>query len=333
MLQSMSDPSGRVLILIIAFGIEAMLAYPAAVFRAIGHPVSWIGALIAALDSTLNRPDTSFAARRAAGVATVLLLLAGSLAVGALLEMVGRDLPYLGFAVAVLVVATLSAVGNLDQHVRAVSAALRAEGLSGGRRGIAKIVGRDPDALDEAAVCRAAIESLAENASDGVTAPALWFLAGGLPGIIAYKAINTADSMIGHMSEHHRAFGWAAARLDDLVNLPASRLTGLLFVAAAALVPGASAPSAWQAYRRDARRHRSPNAGWPEAAMAGALGLRLAGPRVYGGVLVDDHWMGDGRAEATAQDIDRALLIYRTAFGGALLLVAALGLLVVWMGA
>jgi len=333
MLQSMSDPSARVLILIIAFGIEAMLAYPAAVFRAIGHPVSWIGALITALDSALNRPDTSFAARRAAGVATVLLLLAGSLAVGALLEMVARDLPYLGFAVAVLVVATLIAVGNLDQHVRTVSAALRAEGLSGGRRSIAKIVGRDPDALDEAAVCRAAIESLAENASDGVTAPALWFLVGGLPGIIAYKAINTADSMIGHMSEHHRAFGWAAARLDDLVNLPASRLTGLLFVAAAAIVPGASAPSAWQAYRRDARLHHSPNAGWPEAAMAGALGLRLAGPRVYGGVLVDDHWMGDGRAEATPQDIDRALMIYRTAFGGALLLVAALGLLVVWMGA
>jgi len=329
----MSDPSGRVLILIIAFGIEAMLAYPAAVFRAIGHPVSWIGALIAALDSALNRPDTSFAARRAAGVATVLLLLAGSLAVGALLEMVARDLPYLRFAVAILVVAMLVAVGNLDQHVRAVSAALRADGLAAGRRSIAKIVGRDPDALDEAAVCRAAIESLAENASDGVTAPALWFLVGGLPGIIAYKAINTADSMIGHMSERHSAFGWAAARLDDLVNLPASRLTGLLFVAAAATVPGASAPSAWRAYRRDARLHRSPNAGWPEAAMAGALGLRLAGPRVYGGVLVDDHWMGDGRAEATAQDIDRALMIYRTAFGGALLLVAALGLLVVWMGA
>ena len=329
----MSDPSGRVLILIIAFGIEAMLAYPAAVFRAIGHPVSWIGALIAALDSALNRPDTSFAARRAAGVATVLLLLAGSLAVGALLEMVARDLAYLGFAVAILVVAMLVAVGNLDQHVRAVSAALRAEGLAAGRRSIAKIVGRDPDALDEAAVCRAAIESLAENASDGVTAPMLWFLVGGLPGIIAYKAINTADSMIGNMSERHRAFGWAAARLDDLVNLPASRLTGLLFVAAAAMVPGASAPSAWRAYRRDARLHRSPNAGWPEAAMAGALGLRLAGPRVYGGVLVDDHWMGDGRTEATAQDIDRALMIYRTAFGGALLLVAALGLLVVWMAA
>src|ERR1700676_5253017 len=328
MLQSMSDPSGRVLILIIAFGIEAVLAYPAAVFRAIGHPVSWIGALIAALDSALNRPDDSFAVRRAAGVATVLLLLAGSLGAGVVLETVATAVPYFGFVIAILVVATLLAAGNLDQHVRGVAAAIRSEGLSGGRRNIAKIVGRDPDALNEAAICRAAIESLAENASDGVTAPALWFLVGGLPGMIAYKAINTADSMIGHMSERHRAFGWAAARLDDLVNLPASRLTGLMFVVAAVVVPGASASSAWQAYRRDARQHRSPNAGWPEAAMAGALGLRLAGPRIYGGVLVDDAWMGDGRAEATAQDIDRALVIYRVAFAGALLIVAALGLLV-----
>src|ERR1700731_1653538 len=325
MLQSMSDPSGSVLILIIAFGIEAVLAYPAAVFHAIGHPVSWIGALIAALDSALNRPDYSFAARRIAGVATVMLLLAASLAVGAVLDTVARDIPYLGFAVPVTVVATLIAGGSLDQHVRAVAAALDAEGLAGGRRSIAKIVGRDPDALDEAAVCRAAIESLAENASDGVTAPALWFLLGGFPGIIAYKAINTADSMIGHMSERHRAFGWAAARLDDVVNLPASRLTGLLFVAAAAMVPGASAPLAWQAYRRDARRHRSPNAGWPEAAMAGALGLRLAGPRGYGATPIADPFMGDGRAKATAADIRRGLALFRRA---AAIEIAALGVLV-----
>jgi adenosylcobinamide-phosphate synthase len=331
MLQSMSDMSGRVLILIIAFGIEAVLAYPGAVFRAIGHPVSWIGALIAALDSGLNRPDYSFAVRRAAGVASVMLLLAVSLGAGVALEATARTIPYVGFALVVLIVATLLAGGNLDQHVRAVAAALRAEGLDGGRRSIANIVGRDPDTLDQAAVCRAAIESLSENASDGVTAPILWFLLGGLPGMIAYKAINTADSMIGHMSERHRAFGWAAARLDDLVNLPASRLTGVMFVAAAAIVPGTSASSAWRAFRRDARHHRSPNAGWPEAAMAGALGLRLAGPRIYGGVAVNDHWMGDGRTDATAQDIDRALVIYRLAFGGALSIVAALGLLIAWL--
>ena len=324
----MFAPPDRVLILIAAFCIEAVLAYPAIVFGAIGHPVSWIGALISALESRLNWPDYSDARRRAAGLVTVLLLVAISLGVGLALEMAVRAIPVVGFVLAVVVVAALIAAGNLDQHVRAVASALRSGGLAGGRQSIAKIVGRDPDALDEAAICRAAIESLAENASDGVTAPAFWYLVGGLPGMIAYKAINTADSMIGHLSERFRAFGWAAAKLDDLVNLPASRLTGLMFVAAAAVVPGASALAAWQAFRRDARRHRSPNAGWPEAAMAGALGLRLAGPRVYDGVTVDDHWMGDGRADATMKDIDRALTIYRVAFAGALLIVAAIGWLI-----
>jgi adenosylcobinamide-phosphate synthase len=318
----------RVLILIAACGIEAVLAYPALVFGAIGHPVSWIGALISRLESRLNRPDYSATMRRAAGVVTVLLLIAVSLGVGLALEMAVRSVPILGFVLAVVIVAALIAAGSLDQHVRAVAVALRNDGLAGGRQTVAKIVGRDPEVLDQAAICRAAIESLAENASDGVTAPALWYLIGGLPGMIAYKAINTADSMIGHMSERYHAFGWAAAKLDDLVNWPASRLTGLMFIAAASAVPGASASSAWQAFCRDARLHRSPNAGWPEAAMAGALGLRLAGPRVYDGVLVEDQWMGDGRTEATPEDIDRALTIYRTAFAGTLMIVAVIGWLV-----
>jgi adenosylcobinamide-phosphate synthase len=318
----------RVLILIAACGIEAVLAYPAIVFGAIGHPVSWIGALISGLELRLNRPDYSAVMRRAAGVMTALLLIAVSLGVGLALEMAVRSVPVLGFILAILIVAALIAAGSLDQHVRAVAAALRKDGLAGGRQSIAKIVGRDPEALDQAAICRAAIESLAENASDGVTAPALWYLIGGLPGMIAYKAINTADSMIGHMSERFHAFGWAAAKLDDLVNWPAARLTGLMFIAAASVVPGASASSAWQAFCRDARQHRSPNAGWPEAAMAGALGLRLAGPRVYDGVLVQDHWMGDGRAEATPEDIDRALTIYRAAFAGTLMIAAVIGWLV-----
>jgi adenosylcobinamide-phosphate synthase len=318
----------RVLILIAACGIEAVLAYPALVFGAIGHPVSWIGALISRLESRLNPPDYSATMRRAAGVVTVLLLIAVSLGVGLALEMAVRSVPILGFVLAVVIVAALIAAGSLDQHVRAVAVALRNDGLAGGRQTVAKIVGRDPEVLDQATICRAAIESLAENASDGVTAPALWYLIGGLPGMIAYKAINTADSMIGHMSERYHAFGWAAAKLDDLVNWPASRLTGLMFIAAASVVPGASPSSAWQAFCRDARLHRSPNAGWPEAAMAGALGLRLAGPRVYDGVEVDDHWMGDGRTEATPEDIDRALTIYRTAFAGTLMIVAVIGWLV-----
>jgi adenosylcobinamide-phosphate synthase len=188
------------------------------------------------------------------------------------------------------------------------------------------IVGRDPDTLDAPAVCRAAIESLAENFSDGIVAPSFWIGGLGLPGGVLYKAINTADSMIGHRTPRYAAFGWAAARLDDLVNLPASRLAGLLIVGAAALC-GADARGGLQAMARDAGRHRSPNAGWPEAAMAGALGLRLAGPRVYDGTLVPDAHMGDGRAEATADDIARALTLYRTACliqGGLVLALLAL---------
>jgi adenosylcobinamide-phosphate synthase len=324
----MADPIDRIVILLVAFGIEAVLAYPAPLFRAIGHPVSWIGALIKAMDDRTNRPDYPAPLRRMAGVATVLVLLAVSAGIGFGLEFMYAHASYVGLILAIVAVATLIAAGSLDRHVRAVAGALRTGGVEGGRQSIALIVGRDPESLDQAAICRAAIESLAENASDGVTAPALWYLFAGLPGMIGYKAINTADSMIGHLSDRYRAFGWAAARLDDLINLPASRLTGLMFVAAAALVPGASASSAWQAFRRDASFHRSPNAGWPEAAMAGALGLRLAGPRSYHGVVVDDPWMGDGRAEATTEDIDRALTVYRTAFGGALAVLALLMLLV-----
>ncbi len=158
---------------------------------------------------------------------------------------------------------------------------------------------------------RAAIESLAENFSDGVVAPAFWLAVGGLAGGAAYKAVNTADSMIGHRTPKHEAFGWAAARFDDLVNLPASRLTALLIVAAAAILPGMDARAAWRAVWRDAKKHRSPNAGWPEAAMAGALGLALAGPRSYGGVMGDDAFMGEGgRREVTAADIRRALRLF-----------------------
>ena len=194
-----------------------------------------------------------------------------------------------------------------------MAAALEQGGLEAGREAVSHIVGRDPLSLDEAGVARAAIESLAENFSDGVTAPGFWLAVGGLPGAAIYKAVNTADSMIGHRTARHEAFGWASARCDDVLNLPASRLTGLALIAAAALLPGMDARGAWRAMWRDAKRHRSPNAGWPEAAMAGALGLALAGPRRYGGVLVEDAVMGDGRREASAADIRAALRLYRTA--------------------
>ena len=299
----------------LALIVEAAVGYPGPVWRAIGHPVAWIGRLIGRLDDRLNRPTMPERRRRLNGVAALLAVLAAAaLPAWAAQAALFALLPWLAaLLVLAVLAASLPAQRSLDRHVAAVAAGLERDGLAGGRAAVRHIVGRNPESLDEAGVARAAIESLAENLSDGVTAPAFWCAAAGLPGMAAYKAANTADSMIGHRTERHRAFGWAAARFDDLVNLPASRTAALALVAGAALTPGCDAGAAWRAVRRDAGRHRSPNAGWPEAAMAGALGLRLAGPRTYGTEIVPDHWMGDGRADATAADIRRALRLYRTA--------------------
>ncbi len=234
-----------------------------------------------------------------------------------------------GIAMLAVLSSSLLAQRSLEDHVAAVATALETEGLGAGRRAVSMIVGRDPETLDEAAVSRAAIESLAENFSDGVVAPAFWLALLGLPGGAAYKAVNTADSMIGHKNERHIDFGRAAARLDDLVNLPASRLSAGLFWVGAWFVPRTSPHESWRAVRRDARRHRSPNAGWPEAAMAGALGLALAGPRSYGGVVVDDCYMGEGgRRQATVADIRRALALYRAADAVLIALFGAVAILI-----
>ena len=288
--------------------LEAAIGYPAPLYRAIGHPVTWMGRWLAWLEASLNRG----AARRAAGVLALCLYLAPVALVAWTANRLCLSGGALGFVVLIFLAASIPAQRSLADHVSAVAEGLDAS-LDEGRRAVAQIVGRNPDVLDEAGVARAAIESLAENFSDGVVAPILWIALGGLVSGALYKAINTADSMIGHKNERHKAFGWAAARLDDLVNLPASRLAALWLVLAAALTPGPSARDAAQAVRRDAGRHRSPNAGWPEAAMAGALGLQLNGPRVYGEILVDDAFMGSGRREANAADIRQALRLYKRA--------------------
>jgi adenosylcobinamide-phosphate synthase len=292
--------------------LEATIGYPAPLYLAIGHPVTWMGRWLAWLEASRNHAEASFAARRAAGILALCLYLAPVAIVAWAANRLCVSAGALGFAALALLAASFPAQRSLATHVSAVADGLDM-GLAEGRRAVAKIVGRNPDVLDEAGVARAATESLAENFSDGVVAPILWIALGGLVGGALYKAINTADSMIGHKNERYKAFGWAAARLDDLTNLPASRLAALWFVLAAALTPGASARDAAQAVWRDARRHRSPNAGWPEAAMAGALGLKLAGPRVYGETLVDDAFMGSGRRDAGAADIRQALRLYRRA--------------------
>ena len=300
---------------LVGLAVEAVCSYPRWLFRAIGHPVSWIGRLIARCDRAWNKPEHTFAHRRQAGIAALALCL-GTTAVAslALVLLANRIFPQpVALILLGLAAGAFIAQRSLHDHVRAVANALETGSLDGARHAVAQIVGRDTTALEADAVSRAAIESLSENFSDGVVAPVFWLVVAGLPGAALYKTINTADSMIGHKTERHRAFGWAAARLDDLVNLPASRLSALWIAAAAALLPGASGRRALDAARRDAPRHCSPNAGWPEAAMAGALGLRLAGPRVYGGEPVEDHWMGSGRTAADANDIRRALRIYRLA--------------------
>jgi len=306
--------------------IERLTGYPDWLFKRIGHPVTWIGSLIALLDEKWNRESASFSQRKAAGVVALSVFLALTVLVAWLVQSVLLLLP-LGLLLVAVLGASLPAQKSLEQHVEAVAIALEREGIDGGRKAVSMIVGRDPQALDEAAICRAAIESLAENFSDGIVAPSLWLGLLGLPGGAGYKAINTADSMIGHRSPRHEAFGWASARLDDLVNLPASRLSGGLFVVAAFFVKGASPKGAIAAIRRDARHHRSPNAGWPEAALAGALGFALAGPRSYGGQMIDARFMGEGgRATLVAGDIRTALRLARIAD---FLLIGLFGLLAI----
>jgi adenosylcobinamide-phosphate synthase len=312
---------------VLAMLIELCVGYPSALLRAIGHPVTWIGRLIGTLDRILNRDTDDRHWRKAAGGVAVLVLLG---VVGIVAFVVARELLRLpfGFVAVAVIASSLIAQRSLHRHVADVADALERGGLAAGRAAVAKIVGRDTAALDDAGVARAAIESLAENFSDGVVAPVFWLAIAGLPGAALYKAINTADSMIGHHTPRYEAFGWTAAKLDDLVNLPASRLSALLLVTSAVLNKNTSPAAAWRAVRRDAPQHRSPNAGYPEAAMAGALGLSLAGPRTYGGVTVDDAQMGDGRRDAGAADIRRALALYRQADAILIALVAAVAAII-----
>ncbi len=325
------DIPTNLIVLAGALMVEAAVGYPTWLFRAIRHPVVWIGALLAWLDHRLNHDAAAESQRRAAGVLALAIMSIVVLFPALIVQFIGmRVAGPGGLLVLMLVASTLFAQRSLFTHVALVAAALENNGLAAGREAVSHIVGRDPQSLDQAGVVRAAIESLAENFSDAVVVPALWCALLGLPGLAVYKAINTADSMIGHRTPRHSAFGWAAARLDDLVNLPGSRLASFWLVLAALLHPQARAAAAYRAVWRDARNHRSPNAGWPEAAMAGALGLRLAGPRIYGATRVVDAWMGDGRSEASVADLRRALSLYRLACGLQIAAVLALAIIVRW---
>ena len=306
---SASDPFA---ILLLALVLDLAFGDMAIVFRLLPHPVVVVGYGVNYLDKRLNRIARSDRARRWRGILTVAVLVGAAAALGWLVTEYLRFVRY-GWLFEALLVAVLLAQRSLFDHVAAVAKALQAGGLAAGRQAVAKIVGRDPDSLDEHGVARAAIESLFENFSDGVVAPAFWYLLLGLPGIFAYKTASTLDSMIGHRTPHYLYFGWAAARFDDVLNWIPARLTGLLVCIAALFSPGAKSVAALRIMLRDGKKHRSPNAGWPEAAAAGALGLALSGPRRYGSAMLNEPWLGDGRARVTIVDIGAALQLYAAA--------------------
>jgi adenosylcobinamide-phosphate synthase len=300
------------LLLLGGLTIDALFGDMPAIFGYVPHPVVVAGRAIGFFDRKLNREVRSEASRRERGIITVFVLVGAAGLMGLAVEGVCRgSLP--GALFEIMLIAVLVAQRSLFEHVAAVATALKAGGLAAGRDAVRHIVGRDPMSLDTYGVARAAIESLGENFSDGVVSPVFWYLLLGLPGLFAYKMANTLDSMIGHSTPQYRSFGWAAARLDDLLNTVPARLSGILIATAAIFAKNSRPGHALTIMLRDARKHHSPNAGWPESAMAGALGLALAGPRRYPEGLVADPWLGDGSARAATSDIIRALHLFRLA--------------------
>lgn len=309
---------------LLALALERLVGYPQALVDRIGHPVIWMGQLIALFDARLNNRT------RSRGVLALILLLAATALATVPVAWALRSIPF-GWVVEAILATSLLAQKSLRDAVQAVADAL-SRSLAEGRAAVSHIVGRDPQALDEAGVARAAIESLAESTSDGVIAPLFFLILGGLPGIALYKAVNTADSMIGHKTERHLQFGWAAARFDDLLNLIPARLTALLIAGGAFFDKGAHPEAAWSTALRDASKHESPNAGWPEAAFAGALGFRLGGPRSYDGELVDLPSFGTGRPDLGAADIERGLRLYSATLSVALAVTALVAALLWRLG-
>lgn len=295
------------LLILAAMALDVLLGDSPLVFRILPHPVKIVGSLTGFLEKKLNRPRRHAMDRALRGFILLALMVGLALGVGLGVEKLKQAFTY-GWVLELGLAWMLLAQRSLFEHVLAVARALKDKGLQAGRESVGHIVGRDVARLDEHGVARAAVESCAENFSDGVVAPVFWYVLFGLPGLLLYKTVNTLDSMIGHKTERFHAFGVTAARLDDLMNLIPARLSGLVFVLAAFFVPTANPFRAMKIMLRDSRKHRSPNAGWPEGAMAGALGLSLSGPRHYSDGASNEPWIGkELRARATAQDIRRSL--------------------------
>lgn len=306
--------------MLVGLALDLVLGWPAWLYSRIGHPVTWLGAVVAALEGRCNAGSRNI--RIGMGALCVALVLAIT-ALPALAVQWLLPEGIAGVVIGGVLAWPLIALRSMHDHVAAVADPLTRGDLAGARAAVAMIVGRDPALLDQAGVARAGIESLAENTGDGIVAPVFWGAIGGLPGIAAYKAINTLDSMIGHRNERFEAFGKVAARVDDMANLIPARLTGLLF----ALAAPRDMARALRVMLRDARAHRSPNAGWPEAAMAGALDVRLSGPRIYDGGVSEEPWLNGGARDPAAEDVRRALTLYTRAMTLMALALGALWLL------
>lgn len=323
------DPERQLLILAAALLLDRIVGDPDWLWRRLPHPVVIFGKAIGFADKRFNRDGASPASRRFAGRLVIGTLLVASAVTGVVLALLFAHASVVGVLLEMIVVAVLLAQKSLSDHVQAVAIGYRTEGLEGARFAVSMIVGRDPATLDEKGVARAAIESLAENFSDGTVAPAFWYALLGLPGIFAYKMLNTADSMIGHRSARHIDFGRASAIADDWANWPAARLSAGLIAAGVFVQVGLSAARrALKVALMDHGLHRSPNAGWPESAMAGALDVALAGPRTYGGERVVEPMLNAAGRTCTMADIDRAIRIYGSACSALLVLTVLLALTV-----
>lgn len=308
-------------IMLCALALDALVGWPPALYALIGHPVTWIGKLISRLDKALNRPEWSPATRRLMGLIASCFVILLCFLIGAVIQSaLGEGI--LGFLISVLIVWPLIAVNSLFTHVDDIAEPLLQNRISEARAAVSLIVGRDPNQLDQAGIGRAAIESLSENASDGVVAPIFWGVLLGLPGILAYKAINTLDSMIGYKNRKYADFGWASAKIDDVANFVPARLTGALI----GMLSGNRKP-AFAVMSFDAKKHRSPNAGYPEGAMAGALGVRLSGPRLYDTGPTDDPWLNENGRDVVPSDVKQALSIYKRAMIGLAVLLGLVALI------
>jgi len=297
-------------ILFLALLLDALVGEFGPLFRILPHPVALMGGLIGWFDRRLNREQRSARTRVFRGSMVTLLMVGLAAVSGWFVLEVARRVPQ-GWIIEVIAVSLLIAQRSLFDHVRAVTRGLDKHGLAGGRAAVAMIVGRDPETLDDHGVSRAAIESLAESFSDGVVAPVFWYLFFGLPGLLVYKAVNTMDSMIGYRTPRHDAFGRTAARLDDVMNYVPARIAAALIVLASVFVPRGRPASAFRVMARDGGQHRSPNAGWPEAAMAGALGVALSGPRSYQGKMTAQPWVGgEFSAQIGTGEIRRGLYLF-----------------------